>query len=184
MGPDLIQEITSSGSLVLSTIALLTSRLDRHKDSLAVTGSISALTDLEAVLDSWVRESKATNNAVRAYLEGHGDLGAVRMHINTQRAYFGPDPTDDQPLVEQWRAHGKRKRRKRSQNFTQFLRIYVPEFSQAFEAAARKRYEVLHQAEFNSAPTDELANALEASSKKLEKALIQLQSFVRKNVSL
>jgi hypothetical protein len=182
VGPDLIQEITSSGSLVLSTVALLISRLDRHKDNLASTGSISALTDLEAVLDSWVRKSKATNSAVRAYLEGHGDLGTVRMHTGAQYAYFGPDPADDLPLVEQWQAHGRRRRRKRSQNFTQFLRIHVPEFSQAFESAARKRYALLNQPEFNSPPTDELAEALEASSKMLEKALVQLQTFMRKNV--
>ena len=94
------------------------------------------------------------------------------------RISIAPTPEDDKPLIEQWRT-GRWKKKK--QNLTQFLRIYVPEFAEAFEIAARKRYALLNQAEY-AQPTDELANALNACTKELEKALIQLQGFIRENV--
>lgn len=178
MDAELIQEITSSGSLVLSTVTLLVSRLDRHKDNLADKGSVLALTRLESLLDGWVQKSRITNNAIKTYLEGSGSLHAIHYNLGQQYAYFGPTLADDKPLIEQWRTG----RWKKKQNLTQFLRIYVPEFADAFEIAARKRYALLDQAKSNAQPTDELASALSASSKELEKALIQLQAFIRKNV--
>jgi hypothetical protein len=174
---ELIQEITSSGSLVVSTIALLVSRLDRHNDNLADKGTVVALTRLESLLDGWIQRSRVTNAAVKAYLEGSGKLQSVHLAIGAQHAYL-PTLADSKPLIEQWRTG----RWKKKQNLTQFLRIYVPEFANAFETAARKRYAVLARAEFSAQPTDELANALNASLKQLEKALIQLQGFIRKNV--
>ena len=175
----LIQEITSSGSLVLSTVTLLVSRLDRYEDDLADKGSITALIKLESLLDGWVQKSRVTNTAVKGYLEGRTTRLAMEISIRYQhRISIAPTPEDDKPLIEQWRT-GRRKKKK--QNLTQFLRIYVPEFAEAFEIAARKRYALLNQAEY-AQPTDELANALNACTKELEKALIQLQGFIRENV--
>lgn len=152
MDAELIQEIVSSGSLVLSAVTLLVSRLDRRKDDLTAKNSVLALTKLESLLDGWIQKSRVTNTAVRGYLEGRNNLRDMRYAIGDQYAIFEGHIADDKPMVEQWRTGRWRKK----QNLTQFLRIYIPEFAEAFETTARKRFALLARAEFATEPTHEL----------------------------
>jgi hypothetical protein len=99
----------------------------------------------------------------------------MRYAIGDQYAIFEGHIADDKPMVEQWRTGRWRKK----QNLSQFLRIYIPEFAEAFETAARKRFALLARAEFATEPTHERVNALNASSEDLQEALIQLRAFMR-----
>jgi hypothetical protein len=182
---EIIQAIVAAGSLALSTTTLLVARLDRQKDVASSHDARPALLDLERLLMSWARDSRTTNDVIKAYVDGEAELDAVLHAVDTQASNFFGEEIPRDADWETYRGQNKRRR----ENLAQFLRIYVPEFQKEFETAAANRYGLLYEIKYSyprSYPRfhprsfrPELMEALGRSSRDLENAVEQLQAFIR-----
>lgn len=180
MDPAIISAFTASGSLALNVVNLLISRLDRRVEIYKSVGRESALLDLEQVIAAWLKDVSATNEAAKAYFDGSGSWEAFEYASDTQMYnFFGEvlpefDPDNNTTALNQYRKN----LRDRKLNLIQFLRIHVPDFSEAFNDAVADRYRALADIKFRR-PGPEVVPALEQTTQNLTEALTLLQAFIR-----
>jgi hypothetical protein len=192
MDPSWIGEITSAGSLAVSTINLIISRLDKRRDVLEHPDSATALFDLEKLLVTWVDESLRTNNIVQAHIKGKANRAAVHasfVHQYVTMSKIEQIGITGGPIIDRDALHKRQRQEeeRRRSNLAQFLRIYAPEFSDEFQAAAQRRYDLLREIQAEGSleskrDARKLSKALTRSRLDLVKSLDKLHQFIQDKI--